>query len=324
MSSTLYWALIVALVALISTNYVACDATFSISANPNASDSTKRSLGTKCNPKSVSLARHSIASELNYINQFSSIWFNDLTEDELSERQKQSLASIVMSNGGSQLLNAEGLPLVEVETSYFRPLDLDRIPMGQIANNTLFSRLMQLKQSSYTRSIPISIDLIRQYPNQRCYKTNDGGTSAKRFVLVFGVSVGPFEHLMDVVYNIPSKLRYSQPIDWHRAQVSLIVHQLSYEIVLHQSADYKLSAGKCPIQVTDITYVGPTNMRPDLASTYKSPVAIGASGMAINNHTTALLERLFDDYTRPAISARLRQLFEFYLNSKQLPLSGLD
>lgn len=319
------WTLAVTFVALIGFEYATADSISSAANGPppnGAAPPELRGTAAECSPKSVALSRHLIANELSRVNQLNPIWFNDLTEDELSERQKQSLANIVMSNAGAHLLNAEGSPLIEIETSYLRPLDLDRIPMGQIANNTLFARMMQLKQSSHLRSIPISIDLLRNYPNQRCYRVGERANG--KFVLVLGISVGPMEHLMDVVYNIPSKLRVSQPIEWHRAQVSLIVHQLSYEIVLHQTEGHNLSSTKCPTQVADITYIGPTNMIPIAAAAHQSPVAIGTSGLVINNHTVMHLERLFDDYTRPAVSTCLRQLFEFYLNSKQLPLSGLE
>lgn len=295
----------------------------------------RKSPGTKCNPRSVVLARHMLAHELNHINQFNSIWFNDLDEDEILDRQKQSLGNIVMSGGGSQLLNNDGLPLIEIESSYFRLLDLNNIPPVQSdENSTLFNRLLQLKLSHRNNNLgnqlrsnlrPISINLMRFYANQRCYMVDNDN----KFVLIFGVTIGPIEHLMDVVYNIPNKLRLSQPIEWHRAQVRVIVPEVSYEIVLHQSSAYKLNSNRCPIQVANVTFTAQPNLKTNLISKLSSsgssssrptPVMISASGLVINNQTVMHLERLFDDYTRPTITSRLHKMLEFYLNSKYLPL----
>lgn len=247
----------------------------------------------KCTRQSMILARQTLMNELELVNNYSQVWFSDLDKDELLEEQKQSLGNIIMSGSAGQLLNGDGQPLFELEASYFRP-------------------------TGGSGGQPISIKLVRRHPD-RCYLHHDKA----QFTYVLGLSVGPIEHYLDLVYNFPKELRLSQPISWRRAQVRLSIPRMQYEITLKQTADYSLngplasSGNLCPLEVSDVTYLSNVG-----SSMPAGPVGLVASGLATTNQTSAHLERLFNDYTRPTVSGRLRQLLKFYLNSKTLPLAS--
>lgn len=258
----------------------------------------------KCSRQSVILARQMLIHELELTTSYNPIWFNDFDRDEMIEEQKQSLSNIVMSGAGTTLLNSDGQPLMEIEASYFRPLGANSHYRQSTANVT--SRQMAAVPNQTTQ--PISIKLIRRH-SDRCYLHNEKA----QYTYVIGISVGPFEHNLDVVYNLPKELRLSQPLDWRYAQISLLVPRMVYEITLKQPADYKLnSIGGCPLEVSDVTFIS--------SSANKSQFSILTSGLANNNQTAKQIDRLFDDYTRPAVSNRLRQVLKFYLNTKTIPL----
>lgn len=300
----------------------------------------------KCSRQSVILARQMLMHELDEINSYNSIWFNDLDKDELVEEQKQSLANIIISGLGSTLLDADGRPLIEIETSYFRPFNLNQLPgpgtqiintpLSTIAPSTARSGQMLLQpQHPQPPQLPqqqhINIKLVRRHPD-KCYLINYGNSvKPSEFTYVFGLTIGPIEHHLDVVYNLPKELRLSQPIDWRYAQVRIIVPRLHYEVTLKQLANYKLAGSKldanvsdstlsynrnewrCPLEMADVAFLNSASAKPQ--------VAVVASGLATTNQTLMHLERLFNDYTRPMVTSRLRQVLKFYLKSKTLPLS---
>jgi len=246
----------------------------------------------RCSRQSIVLAKQALAHELNTINSFNSIWFNDLDKDELIDVQKESLGNIVMSGAGGQILGTDGRPLFELEASWFRPGQ----PSGYGTNRSEPAEGIQMK-------------LLRRHPD-RC----ELDTTRARYTYVFGLILGPIEHNLDLVYNLPKELRFSQPTDWTYGQARLIVPKMSYEITLQQNANYKLnSPSGCPLEVSDVTYLS--------SAPYKSQVSVLTSGLATTNQTSMNLERLFNDYTRPTVSSRLKQALKFYLNAKTLPLS---
>lgn len=248
----------------------------------------------KCTKQSILLARQMLAHELVHINQFNSIWFNDLDKDELLEGQKHSLSNIVMSGAGASLLNSNGQPLIEIESSYFR------------------QQQQQQQQGGHAQNQPITIKLTRRHAD-RCYLS----TEKRQFTYILGLSLGPLEHHLDVVYNLPKDIGLSQPLSWRYGQISVSVPKMNYEISLRQVAPDNgnhLIAG-CPLEISDVTY---------LQNTHAPSASIQSFGLAVNNQTLQQIDRLFDDYTRPTVSARLRQMLKFYLNSKTLPLAVIS
>lgn len=275
-----------------------------------------------CSQQSMVLARQMIIHELETLNGLNSIWFNDFDQAELIERQKQSLSNIVMSGAATRLLNSDGQPLMEIEASYFRPISghTYRQHFSSVANTTTIMRRSQnINNNNGHQSMsahipqPITLRLMRRHQD-KCY-LNEAGT---HFNYVLAISVGPLEHNLDVIYNLPKELRLSQPLDARFAQISLIIPRLTYQITLKQVANYKLLMApetisarwnSCPLEVSDVTFVSS-----------KSSPSIVISGLAANNQTAMQVDRIFDDYSRPAISHRLRQMLKFNLNTKTLPL----
>lgn len=315
----------------------------------NVSHSSGDSKAQKCSKQSILLARQALMHEFELINNYNKLWFNDLDQDELVEEQKHSLSNIIMSSASQQLLNDNGLPLFEIESSYFRPLSLNQLPIAMLNNNssqqystTAINNLPQQQQqqpireqqkqqqqqqySAHTTSSNLAVGIKLMRRKDRCYLSGD----KSYYIYNVGVSVGPIEHNLDVVYNLPKELRLSQPIDWRYAHIKLIVPKMNYEVTLRQVASYKLinkvneHQKACPQELIDVTYL---NSRineveansSNTLSNYK--FAIIANGLPKNNQTLMHLERIFVDYTRPTISKRLRQVLKFYLNSKTLPLS---
>lgn len=282
--------------------------------------------GFRCSARSLRLARQVLAQQLHQIDQYNSVWFNDLDLEEIRDGQKQSLANMILMSTFAQqkqeLLLAEhksNPPLVEIEASGFRHLSqasslagLKLQPLVEAINSAGSSHKFQA----------ISLRLLESSADgwdarHRCSQLNGS------FVYTFRLSLGPLEHNMDVVYNLPKELRISQPIDWRYAQIKLIVPVMVYEISLKQAIDYKLASSRCPMELADVTYLGSSlsaNSRGQLGAPKQAQVAILAAGMAATNQTISQLERLFDDYTRPSISRRLRQVLKFHLSSKTLPL----
>lgn len=261
----------------------------------------------KCLKQSILLTKQALNHELDTMNNYNQIWFNDLDKDELLEKEKQSLASILMSGSGQKLLSSEGHSLFEVESSYFRPpnhdysigaLEFLELPINATKDNGAYQS--------------IGIKLMRRHQD-RCQLNTDKGL----FTYVFGLSVGPFEHNLDVLYHLPKDLGLTQPIDWKYAQVKMLISKMNYEITLRQKAHYHLGdSSGCPIEIVDVTYLSNNSNKPH--------IAMRADGFSNPSNTTLLhLERLFNDYTRPTISARLRQMLKFYLNGKTLPLNSL-
>jgi len=294
------------------------------------------------------------------MDDYMPLWFNDLDKDELVEQHKQSLSNIVMSGLGRKLLNSHGQPLLDIESSYFRPITeappgmgpkmgprsvgIERFAEKKFAGDRR-SHLINATSSpefladspntSSTRSHGISDRYMKirlSHGNQDSCSLN---IDKQHFTYNFRLSLGPFEHHLDVVYNLPKDLSISQPNDWYYAHVSLKVPVLNYDIVLKQYVDIsKLSkieatAGnqlkglfdsvetlpvKCPpIDINDVTYVQEQHIEQISTTVY---------GLPINNRTQLQIERLFDDYTRPAISLRVKRMLKFYLSNKTLPLSA--
>lgn len=288
----------------------------------------------KCTRQSIVLARQTLMHELDQMNDFNSIWFNDLAKDELIEEQRQSLSKIVMSGAGTQLLNGDGQPLVEIESSYFRPIGSGQHPNAVPTSRSMAAGALPLDQQQQQQQQshlglsnnllqPINIKLIRRHQQDRCYLH----TEKDQFTYVVSLSLGPIEHNLDVVYNLPRELRISQPVDWTYGQIRMHIPRMNYEVSLKQAASYKLNGSGisnnngqqshgCPLEIADVTYLsGGPSLGPQT-------VSIETSGLAVTNQTMLQLERLFDDYTRPTVSSRLRQMLKFYLNSKTLPLSA--
>lgn len=263
----------------------------------------------KCSAQSTILTRQTLTSELEQINQFNSFWFNDLDKDELIEEQKESLRSLIMS-AGNLLSAADSQPLIDIETSYLRPVSKEHVGVwSHAASDANQSRIGGSGNNNGPASIQIK--LVRRQQD-RCYLHKDKA----QYTLVFGLAVGPFEHNMDVIYNLPKELRLSQPMEWKYGQVKLLVNKMNYEVTIKQEAQYnKISmlAG-CPLEVADVTYL-------NSAVSQQTQVNILTSGLASTNETQHQLKRLFNHYTRPTISNRLRQALKFYLNAKTLPLS---
>lgn len=286
-------------------------------------------IAPKCSASSVKLAQQLLAQQLQHMDQYNSIWFNDLDAEEIRESQKQSLANIILMSSLARqkqdLLLADtrlNLPLIEIESSGFRPLSSASFASGLRLQPLIEAINSAGSGSRSQQQQQISAKLLQSAP---------GGWSARHncrlvdgaFLYTFRLVLGPLEHNLDVVYNLPKELRISQPIDWRYAQIKLIVPVMVYEITLKQSIDYKLSSGRCPLELADVTYLSSSlsaNSNGQLGAPKQAQVAILAAGMAATNQTISQLERLFDDYTRPSISRRLRQVLKFHLNSKTLPL----
>lgn len=280
----------------------------------------------KCNSRSLKLARQMLAHQFESINQYNSIWFNDLDLDEIRDGQKQSLANMFLmsemmpkSQRESLIVDSRtNLPLIEIESSGFKPLSL-----ASSASGLKLKPLIEAinNPSSHKQHQQISIKLLTDEEasieeGHSCQVEEKGS-----ILYTFGLSLGPFEHNLDVVYNLPKELRISQPIDWRYAQIKLIVPLMVYKVTLRQQADHKLAASKCPLEVAEVTYLGSSLNGGPRTRSGQPQVAILAAGMAATNQTISQLERLFGDYTRPSMSRRLRQVLRFHLNSKTLPLS---
>lgn len=267
---------------------------------------------SRCSRQSVILARQMLASELDAINLYKSIGFYDSDRDELFDLQRESLARVIMSGSTDQLLN-EGKSILDIEASYFRPASLRPIPMVPSS-----SRSIQEMFSNHYRGAgsvphqPFTLRLMRRH-NDKCFLHKN------KFVFVFGLSLGPFEHNLDVVYNMPKELQLTQPIAWKYAQVKMLIPRMNYEISIRQAANYKLNQAECPLEVADVTYLG-TGLQQ--GGNKPQHIMLLGSGLAENNQTNKQLEQMFTDYTRPTISNRLRQVLRFSLNSKTLPLSS--
>lgn len=237
----------------------------------------------QCSSKSIAWARQLMAHELAHMNLFASLWFNDLDQEELVENQKHSLAGIVNSGLSNRLLHSNSVqPALEIESSYFRS------PMS-------------------------SIKLLSQ---QMCQVVN-----STQFSYTQTLAIGPITHHLDVVYQLPNELSLSQPLAWRYGQLAVQVPQLVYELTLRQQLTSDV--GECPsLEVVDLIYVessSSTTAR-SIAASKAHKMTITSFGLPANNQTSLQLDRLFDDYTRPTISRRLRRMVEFYLNSKTLPL----
>lgn len=254
----------------------------------------------KCSKQSIILARQALVHEFeNNINNYNSIWFNDLDRDELLEEQRHSLASIIMSGSSPQLLNTDGQPVFDIEASYFRPTYF---------NDPLRSNYRPNNSQGLTQ-LPISIKLMRGYMN-KCQLNSE----KNKFTFVFGLTIGPFEHNLDVVYHFPKELKLSQPIDWRYAQIKLVIPKMNYEINLKQNSNYHLlNSNSCPIEIADVTYLSDHSL--------KNQISVFTNGLGSTNQTILNLGRLFNDYTRPSVSNRMRNMLKFYLNTKTLPLS---
>lgn len=245
------------------------------------SPANNKSQAHKCSRQSIILARQTLANQLELINNFNSIWFNDLDHEELLEQQKESLGNIIMSGAAPRLLSSEGQPQLEIEASGLRAW------RG-----------------------PLAIRLMRRHQD-RCQLN----VERDQFAYVFGLTLGPLEHQLDVAHNLPKELRLSQPSERAYGQVRLRVERMQYEVGVRQAARQRLLSGGCPLELADVTHLGPTNGE-------EQQVEMEATNLAATNQTSELLGRLFQDYTRPTVSRRLRQVLKFYLNSKTLPLSS--
>lgn len=281
----------------------------------------------KCSKRSMILARQALMHELEFINKYNTFWFNDLDKDEIVEEQKHSLGNIVMSSTSQEFLNENSQPLFEIESSYFRPLNLNQL-LATSNDNLSAINYVQQQSAITTSDQSISIKLMRR--KDRCYLSGD----KSHYIYNVGMTIGPIEHNLDVIYNLPKELRLSQPLDWNYGQIKLMIPRMSYEVTLRQEANYKLinkvdeHRRVCPQELLDVTYFNngsneaPLNNETStnsLLANYKTTII--ANGLAKTNQTLMHLGRIFNDYTRPTISHRLRQVLKFYLNSKTLPLS---
>ena len=294
----------------------------------------------KCTRQSIILARQMLVHELNQMNNLMPMWFNDLDKDEIIESQRHSLSNIVMSGFGTQLLHSDGQPLVEIESSYFRSARPGSFNhnLHHYNNNYIDGTPNRYQNAQAPPTPALSIKLIRRHQD-RCYLNTD----KSQYTYVIGLSIGPIEHHLDVLYNLPNGLGLGQPTDWRFGQITLHVPKMIYEITLKQLANYKLSSlspftSNCPLDIVDVLYLPPNlyttsasmqtggqqqQLERNLigANTNKPPMSITSWGLPLNNRTILQVERLFDDYTRPTISRRLRQMLKFNLNTKTLPLA---
>lgn len=249
-----------------------------------------------CSRQSMASTKQYLTYQLESTNIFNNIWFNDLDREELLEEQRASLASIIMANESREAefyMNSVGQPTFEVEASYFRPVSSPDSP-----------------------SI-INMKVVKEFKS-RCHPDEQKG----KIVYHFAVSVGPFEHNLDVIYHLPRKLQLSQPIEWRYAQVNIMVQQMIYEIELSQG-NFKSILDGCSLEVTDVTYLSRLSSRSQARQiTRKAFEVVSVSGIALTNETAPNLDRFFDDYTRPAVSSRVKHALRFYLGDKTLPLEA--
>lgn len=249
----------------------------------------------QCSNKSILLARQYLTYQLESTKLYNNFWFNDLDRTEILDEQRASLSSIIMSSDkrlAEQFLDTTGQPTYEIEASYFRPF-----------------KLAKNKRQLHHRE---SLDIINLKLNNQFKHICHLDSRKRHYVYRFQVSIGPLEHNLDIVYHLPKKFRLSQPIDWRYAQVKIIVPNMTYEIELQQRSENSLLGG-CPIEISDVTYLM-NNQLPAFN-------AIIATGIASTNGTGPELSRFFHDFTRPAISTRVKEAMKFYLNDKTLPLT---
>lgn len=256
------------------------------------------SSGLKCSNNSIILTRQFLIHQLDTINALTNIWFNDVDTDEIMEQQKKSLARLIMTSNGnlnSKVLNSDGQPPIEVETSYFRP--------ASAFKKDLDGPVMITPEDTQ----PISIKLIGRY-RDKCILNHE----STHYNYQFAVSIGPFIHSLDIIQHLPRELKLSQPIDWRYFQVRLLIQRMVYEVTIRQTLDHSLLAG-CPIELTDMNYINLKQTRPFKWMLVK--------GYGINKDSRFNLTRIFDDYTLPAVSKRLKSVLRFQMNGKSLPLS---
>ena len=302
--------------------------------NTKGSRRTLNGTNHKCSKQSITLAHQFLTYELGKIEDQLTLWLNDLDKDELIEEQRQSLSNMVMSGVGKRLLNSNGQALLDVETSYFQLFaGEERSKLVNSARNfTAAPNSMSAPNIGPKRpnkSGGNNLRLTRRHQN-KCLVNVD----KQYYTYTFGLSLGPFEHHLDVIYNLPKDLRLSQPIEWRYAQVTILVPRMNYEVVLRQPFDLveqldenvPRSIGNdkrtitresfpfaCPpIEIKELTYL------PQQAE----QLSILSQGLAKNKQTRLQLERLFDDYTRPTVSRHLKEMLRFHLSDKTLPLSA--
>ena len=276
-------------------------------ANSSATSAAGGQFGwANCARNSQLLSRQTLIDQFEQINQLNSIWFNDVDKEELVEAQRQSLSQIVMAGAGAKLLSGDGKLLLEVESSYFVPPTSGGRQLRPVQASG-----GQQQQHQQANNSPIRIELNRRHPD-KCAKSS----KRNEFIYSLQLVIGPIEHHLDVIYNLPKELRLTQPIDWRYGQVIVNVDRMHYELELRQSAEYSLRDSNCPLEVADLTYLSSYGEQQN-----KSPkINVSTQGLAPTNQTAAQIERLFGDYTRPAVSNRLRQLLKFHLSGKTLPL----
>lgn len=263
-----------------------------------------------CSTQSIVRARQYINYQLESINNLINVWLNDVDGQEIMDQQKKSLATLMLATGdptnrlqmnSNQILNSEGQPYIEIESSYFKPLDA-------------FSKVKEvaslLRIPANETSQPISIKLMRRYKD-KCYLDPVNGSH----IYQFAISVGPFVHSLDFIEHLPRELRLSQPIDWHYCQTRMLVQRMIFEVSLRQRSEQSLSHG-CPLELLEVTHLKHLKQRP-----YKLMII---NGFGSRNETEIAnqlsISRFFEDYTLPSLTSRIRQLLRFHFEGESLPI----
>lgn len=276
----------------------------------------------RCKRQEFTLVRQLLSLEIDSINHLSQAIFTDLSREEIVDMQKSSLARMIMSDESNRLLDPNGQPMFEVESSYLRPLNFSQLSPSMLKSMQLVlddHHKQKRQHLHYDHPEPISVKFFASEKHDKCFIDKNKNHYVYKTVL----AVGPIEHNLDVIYHLPKELRLSQPIDWRYAQIRLIVPRSLYEFSLHQDRittnennnNNQHDQAGCTLRVADVTYISNSSGHP------KPPIAITANGLARNNQTMLNLERLFDDYTRPTILSRLKSVLNYQLSAKTLPLS---
>lgn len=264
-----------------------------------------------CSAQSIVRARQYINYKLDTINNLINVWLNDVDSQEIMEQQKRSLANLILTTDEStsnrpsinsnQVLNNEGQPYIEIESSYFKPLEA-------FSKDVELAKLMRIPAGE--TPAPIGLRLIRRY-RDKCHLN----MAEFAHVYQFAISVGPFVHSLDFIQHLPHELRLSQPIDWHYCQARMLIQRMIFEVSLRQRSTGSLAAG-CPLELIDVTHLKHLKQRP-----YKLMLIKGFSSRNETDLANQLsLSRFFDDYTLPSLTNRVRHLLRFHFEGESLPL----
>lgn len=290
---------------------------------------------TKCSRRSILLARQTLNHEFNLANLHNFAWFSDSTKEEIEEDTRNSLSELVRIGEYESTYE----PIFEVVSSYFRftstltqTLDQQQTSNARSMHlRSTFRGLHMPELNSSTNSAPIQVyqDSIqnqrqkesiiynhKQGPSVRldirhtdmCHYNSD----SKIFTYKFGVSIVPLEHHLDLIFNYPKEIKRTQPNAWTYSTAILSIPKLNFEVTIKQDNGYTLDSPKCPIEIANVAYMQIAN---------RNDIKMQITNVAATNQTKAHLVRLFDDFTRPAVTDRLIELLRFQLSGKTLPLS---